>query len=129
MTGMSSFFSAKEPKKDQVTATSASSNSGEDSVEAAPAVHVGAKGLTVDDDVEKDAPTTIRAHTDAVDDARVAFLDTFTPEEQKTLVRKLDYRILLTVGVIYLVKQVSFRRLCSAARSRHLCPRNTCLVH
>jgi hypothetical protein len=37
---------------------------------------------------------------------RAAFLDTFTPEEQKKIIRKVDYRILLIVGLIYLVKQV-----------------------
>jgi hypothetical protein len=48
----------------------------------------------------------IRPHTDAVDDDRVAFLDTFTPQEEKRITHKIDYRILVTVGVIYLVKQV-----------------------
>jgi hypothetical protein len=37
---------------------------------------------------------------------RTAFLDTFTPAEQKKIIRKVDYRILLIVGLIYLVKQV-----------------------
>ena len=48
----------------------------------------------------------VRAHTDAVDDHRVTFLDTFTPDEQKKIIRNVDYRTLIIIGVIYLVKQV-----------------------
>jgi hypothetical protein len=56
----------------------------------------------------QDCPAVeVRAHTDAVDDNRVAFLDTFTPAEQKKIIRKIDRRTLIMAGVIYLVKQVS----------------------
>jgi hypothetical protein len=56
----------------------------------------------------QDAPAVeVRAHTDAVDDNRVAFLDTFTPAEQTKIIRKIDRRILIMAEVIYLVKQVS----------------------
>ncbi|KAG9788874.1 hypothetical protein KCU88_g1633, partial [Aureobasidium melanogenum] len=48
----------------------------------------------------------VRSHTGAVDDERVRFLDTFTPQEQKEIIRKVDYRLLVTIGVIYLVKQI-----------------------
>ncbi|KAL4869939.1 major facilitator superfamily domain-containing protein [Aspergillus spectabilis] len=47
----------------------------------------------------------IRPHTDALYDQRVAFLDTFTPQEQKKIICKVDRRILVIIGVIYLVKQ------------------------
>ncbi len=39
-------------------------------------------------------------------DYRANFLDTFTPEEQTRIMRKVDYRLLLLCGVIYMVKQV-----------------------
>ncbi|KAL4790916.1 major facilitator superfamily domain-containing protein [Aspergillus venezuelensis] len=53
------------------------------------------------------------ANTDAVDDHRVAFLDTFTPKVQKKIVRKVDYRILIIIGVIYLVKQIDINNASS----------------
>jgi hypothetical protein len=37
---------------------------------------------------------------------RAAFLSTFSPEEEKAIMRKVDYRLLALFGVIYMVKQV-----------------------
>ncbi|KAL3487360.1 major facilitator superfamily domain-containing protein [Aspergillus germanicus] len=62
----------------------------------------------------RDSPAVeVRAHTDAVDDNRVAFLDTFTPAEQKKIIRKIDRRILVMAGVIYLVKQIDVNNAAS----------------
>ncbi|KAJ0420944.1 major facilitator superfamily domain-containing protein [Aspergillus carlsbadensis] len=62
----------------------------------------------------QDAPAVeVRTHTDAVDDNRVAFLDTFTPAEQKKIIRKIDRRILIMAGVIYLVKQIDVNNAAS----------------
>lgn len=51
----------------------------------------------------------IREHTDAVSDEKVAFLDTFSPEEEKRIMRKVDFRILPLIGLMMLVKQVCVR--------------------
>lgn len=58
-----------------------------------------------------DAPVIIenikvREHTDAVSDEKVAFLDTFTPEEEKRIMRKVDWKILPLIGLMMLVKSV-----------------------
>jgi len=87
-------------KDKQKTSPSATSSASSEDVEAAT-VQIRSKDSAAP--VVEVGP--IRPHTDAVDDHRVAFLDTFTPEEQKKIMRKIDYRILVTVGVIYLVKQ------------------------
>ena len=39
-------------------------------------------------------------------DHRAAFLSTFTPEEEKNIMRKIDRRLLILAGIIYMVKQV-----------------------
>ncbi|KAL4880252.1 hypothetical protein BJY04DRAFT_219255, partial [Aspergillus karnatakaensis] len=68
-------------------------------------------------DIEQDAPETnpksqdapvveVHPHTETVDDSRAAFLATFTPKEQKEIIRKVDRRILVLIGLIYLVKQI-----------------------
>lgn len=57
-------------------------------------------------DMQTSEEQPVRMHTDAVGDERVKFLDTFTPEEERRIIRKVDYRLLVTIGVIYLVKQV-----------------------
>lgn len=49
----------------------------------------------------------VREHTDAVSDEKVAFLDTFTPEEEKRIMRKVDWKILPLIGLMMLVKSVS----------------------
>lgn len=41
---------------------------------------------------------------------RAEFLSSFTPEEEKKIMRKVDYRLLLLCGVIYMVKQVGDSR-------------------
>jgi hypothetical protein len=83
-----------------VSSDDAESSSTKD-VEYGPSA-IGAQG----GDKPDHSSVPVRAHTDAVDDDRVAFLDTFTPQEEKRIMRKIDYRILVTIGVIYLVKQV-----------------------
>lgn len=40
-------------------------------------------------------------------DYRANFLSTFTPEEETKIMRKIDCRILLISGIIYMVKQVT----------------------
>lgn len=49
----------------------------------------------------------VREHTDAVTDEKVAFLDTFSPEEEKSIMRKVDWRILPLIGLMQFVKSVS----------------------
>ena len=39
--------------------------------------------------------------------SREAFLGSFAPEEEKRILRKVDKRFLLLIGVLYLVKNVS----------------------
>lgn len=53
--------------------------------------------------------TKVREHTDAVTDEKVAFLDTFSPEEEKSIMRKVDWRILPLIGLMQFVKQVRIR--------------------
>jgi hypothetical protein len=71
------------------------------------------KGIIHESIVQKDGSQTafevskIREHTDAVSDEKVAFLDTFSPEEEKRIMRKVDWRILPIIGLMMLVKQVS----------------------
>lgn len=43
----------------------------------------------------------------SVSDYRTTFLASFTPEEEKKIIRKVDMRLLVLAGVIYMVKQVS----------------------
>lgn len=56
--------------------------------------------------------TTLTMHSnpeskeDVSDDYRASFLATFTHEEEKRIMRKVDYRILVLFGLIYMVKQV-----------------------
>ncbi|KAI1618115.1 retrograde regulation protein 2 [Exophiala viscosa] len=99
--GVLDYFKSSSPK-----ATSNTSSTSDQDVEA---ISTAAKGT--DPSSPDNAP--VRPHTDAVDDERVAFLDTFTPEEQKSIVRKIDRRLLITIGVIYLIKQIDVNNAAS----------------
>ena len=45
-------------------------------------------------------------HSDAEAERR-AFLSTFSPEEDKAIRRKVDYRFLWLIGLMYIIKNVS----------------------
>jgi hypothetical protein len=45
-------------------------------------------------------------HSDAAAD-RVAFLSSFSPEEDKAIMRKVDRRFLWLIGMMYIIKNVS----------------------
>ncbi|CAI6100816.1 unnamed protein product [Clonostachys chloroleuca] len=55
-------------------------------------------------------PNLTEVHPNAEDESshkdRAAFLSTFNPEEEKAIMRKVDYRLLALFGVIYMVKQI-----------------------
>lgn len=57
-------------------------------------------------------PNLTEVHPNAEDESshkdRAAFLSTFNPEEEKAIMRKVDYRLLALFGVIYMVKQVCY---------------------
>ena len=53
-------------------------------------------------------------HGEAAPTSRAEFLSTFTPEEERKIIRKVDYRLLLLCGVIYMVKQVCVQFGCLA---------------
>jgi len=48
----------------------------------------------------------IAKHTDAVTDHKVAFLATFSPEEQKKIMKKVDNRLLYVIALLSLLKNV-----------------------
>lgn len=45
-------------------------------------------------------------HSDAAVD-RIAFLSSFSPEEDKAIRRKVDWRFLWLIGMMYIIKNVS----------------------
>lgn len=49
------------------------------------------------------------AGTELRDDpeARIAFLETFTAGEEKSIMRKVDYRFCVLIGIMYMIKAVS----------------------
>lgn len=52
--------------------------------------------------------TSISTDTDFdVSSDKRAFLKTFSPEEDRAIMRKVDKRFLLLIGLIYLIKNVS----------------------
>jgi hypothetical protein len=48
-------------------------------------------------------PDSVRSHADA---ERVAFLSSFSPEEDKAIRRKVDWRFLWLIGLMYIIKNV-----------------------
>lgn len=40
-------------------------------------------------------------------EARVAFLETFTAQEERSIMRKVDYRFCVLIGLMYMIKSVS----------------------
>lgn len=51
------------------------------------------------------APATVETIADA--GSSEAFLASFTPEDDKAIIRKVDKRFLLLIGVLYMTKTVS----------------------
>lgn len=51
---------------------------------------------------------TVEAASDATE-SKEAFLTSFTPQESHAIIRKVDRRFLLVIGMMYLIKNVSFR--------------------
>jgi len=45
-------------------------------------------------------------------EAKAAFLATFTAEDEKRIMRKVDMRFVFLAGVMYLIKQVSYYNQC-----------------
>jgi hypothetical protein len=45
--------------------------------------------------------------------AKAAFLATFTPEEEKMIMRKVDRRFLLLIGLMYMIKTVRKKKITS----------------
>jgi hypothetical protein len=43
--------------------------------------------------------------------SKAAFLATFTPQDDKDVMRKVDRRFLLLIGILYMTKNVSISRL------------------
>ena len=39
-------------------------------------------------------------------EGKAAFLSTFTPREEKTIMRKVDRRFFVLIGLMYMIKQV-----------------------
>jgi MFS transporter, ACS family, DAL5 transporter family protein len=59
--------------------------------------------------VNKEAGThVISEHSDSDDEApeKAAFLGSFSLEEEKKILRKIDHRFLLLIGLMYMIKQV-----------------------
>lgn len=61
-------------------------------------VHANPTGVLTPDSVRSDA-----------DADRVAFLSSFSPEEDKAIMRKVDKRFLLLIGLMYIIKNVGHR--------------------
>jgi hypothetical protein len=74
--------------------------------------HSDSKGppdIAIDGDGIESSETPNRVHNDAATD-RAAFLATFSAEEDKAIMRKVDWRFLWLIGVIYLIKNVCFSK-------------------
>ncbi|KAL1981031.1 hypothetical protein VTN96DRAFT_3140 [Rasamsonia emersonii] len=82
-----------------------------------PVWEVSGSGQDSSSTGEGQATTTQRADDVVVlrDDpaAKAAFLATFTPEEEKRIMRKVDRRFLLLIGLMYMVKTVDFNNASS----------------
>lgn len=67
------------------------------------------------DDGEKHIPGLERTSSVATPDSlhsneaadRIAFLSSFSPEEDKAIMRKVDFRFLWLIGLMYIIKNVS----------------------
>ncbi len=46
-------------------------------------------------------------HSDVAAAERIAFLSSFSPEEDKAIRRKVDWRFLWLIGMMYIIKNVS----------------------
>lgn len=55
----------------------------------------------------KDAPTDEAASQDSHIQTKADFLASFTHEESKAIIRKVDRRFLLIIGLMYVIKNVS----------------------
>lgn len=64
--------------------------------------------LSVDAHGSESTGTPNSVHSDAAAE-RFAFLATFSAEEDKAIRRKVDWRFLWLIGLMYLIKNVSFQ--------------------
>ncbi|VUC31503.1 unnamed protein product [Clonostachys rosea] len=72
----------------------------------------GAPDIAIDGDGIESSETPNSVHNDAATD-RAAFLATFSAEEDKAIMRKVDWRFLWLIGVIYLIKNVDYTNAAS----------------
>ena len=77
-------------------------------------------------EARKQASATVaRADVDHIHDdpdARASFLSTFSAEEERAIIRKVDWHILPLAGLMFLIKQVCYSgsRPCSLGRDQLL---------
>ncbi|EXJ86836.1 hypothetical protein A1O3_03790 [Capronia epimyces CBS 606.96] len=109
----------KQQRDPSPPGTSAGSN-GE--VEFTSATTVTEKGSRVERVADEEDVPAVRPHTDAVDDRKVALLDTFTPEEQKRIIRKIDYRILIDSNNAASVKVLAVGKPTNILKQLHMTP-------
>lgn len=57
-------------------------------------------------DTEINSPIASDVESVEAAGSRESFLSTFTPEEDKAIMRKVDRRFLLLIGILYLTKNV-----------------------
>ncbi|KAI9829510.1 MAG: hypothetical protein M1819_006330 [Sarea resinae] len=51
---------------------------------------------------------SVRKYDDSSNEDRAAFLSSFSPEEEKHIMRKVDYRFLVLIGLMYLIKTIDY---------------------
>jgi hypothetical protein len=57
-------------------------------------------------DLDKNVVSVIPESIDDEAAEKAAFLASFTLEEEKKILRKIDYRFLVLIGLMYMIKQV-----------------------
>lgn len=69
----------------------------------------GKENVSTDGNGSDSVATPDSVHSDVAAE-RIAFLSSFSPEEDKAIRRKVDWRILWLIGLMYIIKNASLQR-------------------
>ncbi len=65
------------------------------------------EAVSIKADGSASVATSVSLHSDVAAAERIAFLSSFSPEEDKAIRRKVDWRFLWLIGMMYIIKNVS----------------------
>ena len=88
-------------KNGEVISTSSSLGEGHNDTETGKAPSINITDLSALEDLSRD----LRSDPEA----RAAFLATFSAEEERAIMRKVDVRFCLLIGIMFMVKNVCFK--------------------